>query len=91
MEDKRHVIAVGTLVVHHHHHHTPRPPSHFHRPHQTAMEMLGQRRRNPREMTMHALQLAYPPRTLPGLQSLATARYHFSLVVVTQRVPMERH
>ena len=88
MEDNRHVIAVGTLVVRHHHH-APHPPSRFHRRHQTAMEMLGQRSPNPREM--HARQLAYPPRTLPGLQSLATAQCRLSLVVVTQRVPIEWH
>lgn len=90
MEDNRRVIAVGTPVVHHHHH-PRRPPSRFHRPHQTAIEMPGQRSPNPREMTMHARQLAYPPRTLPGLRSLAMVRYRFSLVVVTQRVPMERY
>src|SRR6266851_3784782 len=83
--DNHHLAAVNTLVVYR----PPRPPNRFHRPRQTAMEMLGQRSRNLREMTGHALQLAYPPRTLPGLQSPVTVRCRFSLEEVTQREPVK--
>jgi len=86
--DNHHLAAVNTLLVYRHPR-PPRPRNRFHRPRQTAMEMLGQRSPNLREMTGHALHLAYSPRTLPGLQSPATVRCRFPLEEVTQREPVK--
>jgi hypothetical protein len=67
----------------------PRPPNRFHHPRQTAGEIPGQRSPNPQDG--HALRLAYPPRTPPGLQSLAMVQYRLSSPVVTRRVPRDEH
>src|SRR6266481_5182775 len=83
-------IGVGTQVAHSRHHHHHRLPSRFHHPRQTETKTPRQRNPNLREMTVHALRLAYSPRTLPHPQFLAMAQCPSSLAVATQGAPVKR-